>query len=410
MRKVFVVGLLIIFSLALVNCSKVKQKEEIRAIDSFDESMLMANKEDVVQSNTDFCIELFKAVDKDNENLVFSSFSVSNALAMTAEVTGKEITKSIRSGLKLPENVATVRSGYHTILKHYEKKNKDYQLNIANALWVDNKYPIEASNQKNIEKYYLGETLSFDNSQAKTTAEEVNKWCDKKTKGMIKEIITPGDIKPLTHLILTNAIYFKGTWEEEFKTQNTKESVFYNSKEEKTAVKFMNTTRKYNYAENEQAQVLEMPYKGGELSILVILPRKNDIKSLSNSLTADMLTNWNENLSSHKVEVSLPKFKFDFNVELNTPLKKLGMERAFISKSANELYIDKVLHKAIIDVNEEGTEAAAVTGVMVTTRFAPSEDEMKIFTADHPFLFVIQDKITRNILFMGKVEKPEYKK
>jgi serpin B len=410
MKSVIVGVLLIICIISLANCAKIQQKEEIIDIESFDESTIMLNKQLIVQSNNDFCIDLFKAIDKDNKNLVFSSFSVSNALAMTAETTGDEISESIRTGLKLPENIAIVRSGYQSILKNYEKENKDYQLNIANALWVEKEYEIKSENQQIVEKYYLGETLAFDNSQPKLTAEQVNQWCDNKTKGMIKDLIQASDIKPLTHLILTNAIYFKGVWENEFKKQDTNTRVFYNSKQEKTAVKFMNTTKKYNYAENDLAQILEMPYKGGELSMLVILPRENDIKSLSTNLTAEMLTKWNENLSTYKVKVNLPKFKFDFNVALNDPLKELGMERAFTQKSANELYIDKVLHKAIVDVNEEGTEAAAVTGVMVTTRSAPSNDDMKIFNADHPFLFVIQDKITKNILFMGKVEQPEYKR
>lgn len=408
MKRAITFGLLIIFSLALVNCTKIKQ-EEVADIESFDEVTVLENSKQIVQSNNDFCIDLFKVIDKDNENLIFSAFSVSNALAMTAETTGDEVSESIRKGLKLPENTATVRSGYQSILNNYSKENDDYTLNIANALWIEKEFKIEAENKKNVEKYYLGETLSFDNSQAKVTADKVNQWCDDKTNGMIKDIIQAGDIKPLTHLILTNAIYFKGVWEQEFNKKETHERAFYNSNQEKKAVEFMKATNKYNYTEDDLVQVLEMPYQGDDLSLLVILPRENDIESLKNTITSEMLTKWNEKLMSHKVKVNLPKFKFDFDVELNNPLKKMGMERAFISKTANELYIDKVMHKAIIDVNEEGTEAAAVTGVMVATRAMPPQEEIKNFIADHPFIFVIQDNMTKNILFMGKVEEPVYK-
>jgi serpin B len=327
---------------------------------------------------------------------------------MAAETTGEEVSSSIRKGLKLPENLTTIRSGYQSILNNYAKENKDYQLNIANALWVDKDYSIPANKQNNVEKYYLGQTLAFDNSQPKITAEKVNQWCDDKTKGMIKDIIQAGDIKPLTHLILTNAIYFKGVWQEEFNKKETDKRAFYNSMQEKKAVEFMTTTKKFNYTENEMVQVLEMPYQGDALSLLLILPRENDIKSLKNKINSEMLTQWNEILMPHKVKVNLPKFKFDSDVEMNEPLKEMGMKRAFVPASANELYIDKVMHKAIIDVNEEGTEAAAVTGVMVATRAMPSTDDVKNFIADHPFIFIIQDNMTNNILFMGKVENPEY--
>lgn len=363
----------------------------------------------IPEANNNLSLALFKLIDKDGKNLVFSSFSISNALAMAAETTEEEVSNSIRRVLRLPKDITSVREGYQSILNNYKKEKKDYQLNIANALWVDNKYSIETLKQENVEKFYLGETLAFDNSEPQFTAMQVNKWCDNQTKGMIKQIITPGDIKPLTHLILTNAIYFKGTWQNEFKESNTKDKVFYNSMGVKSEVKFMEKEEKFAYAENDIAQVLKMSYKGDDLSMLIILPRENDVKSLSDSLTPEMLAQWNQELETYKVNVSLPKFKFDFGANMNEPLKELGMARAFTSKSVNELYIDKVLHKAIIDVNEEGTEAAAVTVVAMTTRSASPQYEMRTFNADHPFLFVIQDDRNQNILFMGKVEEPEYK-
>ncbi len=391
MKKKIMGLLLIMFIATLINSTALEPKEQI------------------TQSNNKFCIDLFKVIDKDGENNVFSSFSISNALAMAAETTNEEISNSIRRGLRLPPDITIIRDGYQSLLNSYKIKNKYFQLNIANALWVENDYSINSEGQENVEKYYLGETLAFDNSQSKDTADRVNQWCNTKTNGRIKKILQEEEISPLTQLILTNAIYFKGRWQEEFKAINSKEKIFYNSKNEQSQVEFMKLTRELAYTEDEDVQVLKMRYKGFQLSMLIILPKKNDIGALKSSLTSDMLAEWNRELKTYKVEVSLPKFKFEYEADMNEPLIQLGIERAFNPMSANEIYISKVKHKAIINVNEEGAEAAAVTEAEVSEMSAPPINyEQRIFNANHPFLFVIQDNRTQNILFMGKVEEPVY--
>ena len=146
---------------------------------------------------------------------------------------------------------------------------------------------------------------------------------------MIKKIINAGDIHSLTHLLLTNAIYFKGSWQEEFQEENTSKRTFYNSLKKESQVDFMNTEEKFAYTEDKDVQVLKMNYSGNDLSMLVILPKNNDISSLKNYLNSEMLASWNRELRTYNVEVQLPKFKFEYDANLNEPLRKLGMARAF---------------------------------------------------------------------------------
>ncbi len=428
MKKLIIVFMMILSLLVVANCSKNEQPKKEVVDEVTTETLQETEKEisseevaeilsgfdndrdySIPEANNKLSVVLFKMLDQDNENLVFSSFSISNALAMAAETTDEEISNSIMAGLRLPKDIATIRKGYQVILKNYERENKDYILNIANAVWIDNKYSLESERQENIKNYYLGEALSFDNLQPSLVANRVNEWCDAKTNGMIKKIINAGDIHSLTHLLLTNAIYFKGSWQEEFQIENTSKKAFYSSLKEESQVDFMKIEEKFSYTEDDNVQVLKMSYNGGDLSMLVILPKENNLRALKDNLTSELLAKWNKDLETYKVNVQLPKFKFDFDADLNEPLKKIGMTRAFYSKTADELYIDKVLHKAIIDVNEEGTEAAAVTAVAMTTRSMPQQYEQREFIADHPFLFIIQDNRNQNILFMGKVENPVYK-
>ncbi len=395
--------------LVISNCT-MNDQEKISINEDYLQEYGDKEEYSVSEANNKLSLILFKLLDKEEENLVFSSFSISNALAMAAETTNEEISKSIRKGLRLPKDITSIREGYQSLLQKYQLENKDYALNLANALWVEEKYPLEEKRKENIEKYFLGTALTFDNNQPIMTAKRVNEWCDDKTKGMIDEIISGDDITANTHLLLTNAIYFKGSWQAEFSKKTTINKIFYTSKGEESQVDFMTQRADLAYTETEKTQVLKLNYLGGDLSMLVILPRENNLADLIDNLTSEMIATWNKKFTTYNVEVQLPKFKFDFDAEMSEPLKKIGMQRAFTAKSANELIIGTVKHKAIIDVNEEGTEAAAATVVAMVTRSMPMQYERREFIADHPFIFLIQDDLNQNILFMGKVENPVYEK
>jgi len=230
------------------------------------------------------------------------------------------------------------------------------------------------------------------------------------TKNKIKDLIPLGAIDDYTRLVLTNAVYFKGDWVLKFDKKKTKEADFKVSPEKTVKVQMMSLTgdkAKFNYAETEQLQILEMPYEGDELSMLVILPKEN-LESIDiNNKKLDELRGM---LSERKISVYMPKFKFETKYFMSDDLKEMGMPTAFTSLAdfsgmtgKKDLFISKVIHQAFVEVNEEGTEAAAATAVIMAKSIAFKSN---IFIADHPFMFIIQQKATGNILFMGRVVDP----
>ncbi|MBU3941420.1 MAG: serpin family protein, partial [Nanoarchaeota archaeon] len=239
----------------------------------------------------------------------------------------------------------------------------------------------------------------------------INNWVEEQTDNKIKDLIPRGAIDDSTRLVLTNAIYFKGDWVLQFDKKKTKEADFKISPEKTVKVDMMSLTgdkAKFNYAETEELQILEMPYEGDELSMLVILPREN-LKSIEDSINKEKLNELKSMLSERKVSVYIPKFKFETKYLMAKDLAEMGMPTAF-SMNADlsgmtgnmDLFIDKVIHQAFVEVNEEGTEAAAATAVIVALKSSKSD----YFMADHPFMFIIQQKATGNILFMGRVVDP----
>jgi serpin B len=236
-----------------------------------------------------------------------------------------------------------------------------------------------------------------------------------KTKDKIKELIKPRVLTEMTRLVLTNAIYFKGRWLSPFKGEKTRSVPFTLIHGEKVDVPMMNQVKEFHYAENENVQVLEMPYEGDKLSMVVFLPKEEiGIKKIEPLFTVENMENWMSALRERKIIVLLPKFKMTSAFLLNDVLKVLGMTDAFDINLADftgmtsdpvGLYISHVIHKAFVDVNEEGTEAAAATAVVMRQKSAMSEP-MPVFRADHPFIFIIRDKDANNVLFIGRVMDP----
>ena len=243
---------------------------------------------------------------------------------------------------------------------------------------------------------------------------KINSWVERKTENKIKNILS-NSLDPLTRLILVNAIYFKGDWANPFEISDTTEMPFFLSGNKSIDVSMMNQTNEFNYGENESLQILELPYVGDKLYMLVILPRKTDgLQDLEEIITNATLEEWTGNLSKKRVDVYLPRFKMTSEFDLKKVLIAMGMEDAFDMNKANFagmdgnpnwLYIGAVLHKAFIDVSEEGTEAAAATAVIMMMKSEPLKPI--IFRADHPFLFMIRDNSTGSILFMGRVSRPD---
>jgi serpin B len=293
------------------------------------------------------------------------------------------------------------------------KSAKDYELSIANALWLQKDYKLLQDFLNIMGKYYKGGFNEVDYIGDPQGARiKINDWVSKETKEKIKDILQPGDITKLTRLVITNAIYFKGKWLTEFDKEFTRDEDFYLINGQKTKVKMMYQENRFNYYENDDLQLLEMPYKGDKVSMVIILPKAEKFETVKNMMDEKKLQEWLKNAMKTKVKVYIPRFKFTQRFDLSKVLSDMGMENAFspgaadfsgINGQKNDLYISKVIHKAFVEVNEEGTEAAAATAVILDIKALIEE---LVFKADHPFIFFIRDKEAGSILFMGRVMDP----
>lgn len=375
----------------------------------------------VVGANNQFALDFYSQLkDKESGNIFFSPYSISSALAMTYEGAKGETAQEMRSVFYFPEDDDLRRTEYAAIFDEINKKDKKYKLHIANALWAQKDYPFLDEYFKIAEEYYKGKVTNLDFKKDSETARVIiNNWVEDQTNNKIKNLIPSGLLNALTRLVLTNAIYFKGEWIKQFNENDTKDQDFRISKNNVIKVPMMQRTDNeavFNYTENNKLQILEMPYSGEELSMLILLPKDDNLEALENSLSAKELSKWKKDLEEKRVEVFIPKFKFETKYFMAEALKEMGMPTAFKWSGADfsgmdgtkNLFISEVIHQAFIEVNEEGTEAAAATAVVMDLGAAPDSKppEIPIFRADHPFLFLIQEKATGNILFIGKIINP----
>ncbi|NLE38060.1 MAG: serpin family protein, partial [Pirellulaceae bacterium] len=241
----------------------------------------------------------------------------------------------------------------------------------------------------------------------------INTWVEDKTEKRIQDLIAPGVLDQATTLVLTNAIYFKGDWQRQFKAEATKEAPFLINPQEKVAVPMMHQRGDFGYGDAGDAQILELPYVGRDLSMFVLLPKRVDgLADLEQKFTLDNLNTWTSGLRRRNVEVYLPKFTMTSSFRLDRVLSAMGMPLAFSGEAdfsgmngRHDLFISAVIHKAFVDVNEEGTEAAAATAVVMERAAAVPEN--LVFRADHPFLLLIRDNRTGSILFLGRMANPK---
>lgn len=291
-------------------------------------------------------------------------------------------------------------------------KKQGYQLNIANALWGQRGYGFLKEFLELTKTNYGAGFNEVDFVKATEEARKtINTWVEKQTKDKIKDLIKPGILNALTRLVLTNAIYFKGNWVSQFDRKQTKDSPFYVKADKKVQMPMMYQKGDFKYMETHKLQALELPYVGSELSMVILLPKNVDgLVELQNLLTLDTLNEWLRNLREQEVEVYLPRFKTTSEFMLAEVLASMGMPDAFSLPPADfsgitgnkDLFISAVIHKAFVDVNEEGTEAAAATAVvMKKSVYMP-----RVFRADHPFIFLIRDVSSEGILFLGRLVNP----
>lgn len=375
-----------------------------------------ADREMVVQGNNAFALDLYAELKDRDGSLFFSPHSISTALAMTYAGARGNTEKQMAEVLHFDLEQKRLHPAFRELLDQLEtgEGERGYQLSVANALWGQKGYEF-LEKFLNLTKENYGAGLSeLDFIGATETARQtINSWVEKETEDKIRELIKPGVLDQMTRLVLTNAIYFKGFWASQFKEELTREAPFTLATSEKVDVPTMHRTADFKYMEAEDFQTLGLPYKGGDLSMTIFLPKETDgLAALEQSLTAEKLATWLSTLEEQEVIVALPKFRMTSEFSLAEVLKSMGMTDAFDVKEADlsgmtgkkDLFITAVLHKAFVEVNEEGTEAAAATGVVVALKSAPPSQP--VFRADHPFLFLIRDLRSNSILFIGRVMDP----
>jgi serine protease inhibitor len=381
----------------------------------------------VVNANNRFAFELYSQLDKSG-NLFYSPYSISAALAMTYEGAKGQTADEMRSVFHYPES-GILRPNFAKIYNDINSQNDAYELRTGNALWVQQNYPLLQDYTTGVEKFYGGKAANLDFAgETEKSRQTINSFIEGQTNSKIKNLIPSGILNPITRLVLTNAIYFKGTWEWEFDESYTRDMDFKITPTNivKAPMMYMDPDKaRFNYADTGKLQILELPYKGEKISMLVLLPKQGEDYDLEKGenilsdytledieLSSEKLNEYKAQMKETKLDsILLPKFEFDTKYFMKDTLGKMGMPTAFDSGSADfsgmtgnrDLYIGFVIHQAYVKVDEKGTEAAAATAVgMGLTSARPTN----VFNANHPFIFIIQEKKTGNILFMGRVNDP----
>ncbi|XP_033842010.1 leukocyte elastase inhibitor-like isoform X2 [Periophthalmus magnuspinnatus] len=328
----------------------------------------------------------------------------------------------LRKCLK-PENAKDdIDASFAQLLSELYKPEALYVLSIANRLYGEKQYTFDKTFLAETKKHYKAELETVDfASNAEASREHINNWVEEQTQGKITDLLPSGVVSASTRLVLVNAIYFKGKWSSQFQEENTTDGEFRLNKTDTKPVKLMMQKAKFHFSfiEEVKCKVLEMPYEGNDLSMVIILPKDIEdettgLEMLEQMLTYDKFKEWTgrDTMGFVEVKVRLPRFKMEESYDLKEVLKSMGMVDAFDvarsdfsgMSSANDLVLSEVRHKAFVEVNEEGTEAAAATGAVINERAAMITET---FDGDHPFLFFIRHNPSNSVLFAGRFSSPE---
>ena len=366
-----------------------------------------------ISGNNAFAFELFKKLYSNSENVFFSPYSIRSALAMTYAGAEKETKNQMSKVLHFDlNNITTAQEflDFNNGIKDFNNDN-NLKISIANALWKKDDYPFKKDYLELTKKYYDASIFPLPSK-----AKPINDWVSEKTMGRIPTVITDNDITELTRLILTNTIYFKGEWLAGFEPHSTIKTKFTTLARNTIDVDMMFQKSYFNYYEDTKIQAIELPYKGRTMMMTIILPNANNsLSSVTEELKANFLLHLHSGRQFSKVELYLPKFTFKSKFELNKVFENMGMPNAFNFNAdfsgisdGQKLEIDKVIHKAIISVDENGSEAAAATLVEIALGacMGCKEPPRIVFRADRPFMILISENSTGNILFMGNVNNP----
>jgi serpin B len=377
-------------------------------------------------ATSQFALDLYGALRSREGNVFYSPLNIATALAMTSAGARGETARQMERTLHLdrldPEAraelgrwIGSLRASIKAGAGADEPGAQPGGLWMANAVWIDQRERLLPDFVTLLERSYQSEARAVDFAHAADASRRlINGWVEKQTRDKIKDLLKPSLITTDTVAVLTSAIYFKGYWTHPFSAETTRDDDFHPAKGDAVRVKMMNQTARLSYVEGESFQALEMPYKEGSLAMVVLLPKTRDgLDALEASLTVEKLDSWTAGLKPNRVKVSLPRFTSTVEAELTDVLSQLGMPIAFQGDAdfsgmtgSRDIVLSAVVHKAFIEVEEKGTEAAAATGVVASRTSAIVPQREIDFRADHPFLYLIRDTKSGAILFIGRLSRP----
>ena len=407
-----IISIVLSLTLFLNSCSKSEEPDPV-----YKEIVLDQKSSALVSSDNAFGLDLFQKVvsSEGDKNTMVSPLSISLALAMTYNGADNGTKAAMETALKKEGfSIEDINSSYQKLTEALLQADPKVIISIANSIWYRDTYPVEQAFIDVNKEHYNAEVSALDFTRALQAKNTINNWVNDKTQGKIKEIVD--EITPTHIMFLINAIYFKGTWKYAFdKGMTIADYPFYSEDGEgQTKVPMMVQKGEFAYTSQSSFEAVELPYGNGHYSMVILLPGENyTTRDIMDELDN---ANWNLWLTGmqpkNNIQIYLPKFTFEYKKELNEVLSQMGMGVAFTSNAdfsninkANNLFISKVKHKSFIEVNEEGTEAAAVTSVeMVLTSVNPGDPYH--FIVNRPFLFAIREKDTNSIVFIGRVVQP----
>jgi len=367
-----------------------------------------------VHSANQFATDLYRELRKSERNLCFSPVSIYMALALVLSGTRGETLKELLKVMRLDASLSDNLPRLGELSTSFTSGGSGYELSFANRLWGQKRFDFRADYLSSIEQNY-GATLAQVDFERDADAAilEINAWIEERTNHKIKDLVPPGSVSPETRLIITNAIYFLSAWREPFSVRNTREETFFPPGEE-INVFMMGRTDDYRYAELDDMQIVELPYEGSDLSMVVFLPKDRDgLPKLEDKLSASRLVSWSSDLETREVAVFMPRFSVKEGINATDALTALGLRSVFCDRadlsgmSDEELFLSEVIHEGVIDVDEFGTEAAAATAGMVLAGIPEPRPKPAVFKADHPFVFLIRDNRTGGVLFLGRLQRPQ---
>ena len=363
-----------------------------------------------------FTTASYKQLTQGDANLILSPFNIATALSMALTGARGQTAQEIQSVLHLHYD-STYDAALGTLLADLTKTGNagGNELHTANGLWVQKGFAIRPAFEKTLTNNYHARLTPLDFiANPEAARSEINRWTEEHTKEKIKNLFPAGTLDAQVRLVLTSAIYFYGKWQDAFVTSRTKPAPFTLPTGVTTQADFMNQTSHFGYTETPSAQILEMRYAGTGIAFDVLLPRTlSGLPDLEKSLTLENLSGWLGKLTTRNVQVSLPKFRAESAFSLREVLSTMGMPTAFTDKAdfsgidpKRGVAISAVVHKAFVDVSEQGTEAAAATGITMRPTAMLMPEQAVVFRADHPFIFLIRDTRTEVVLFIGRLMTP----